>query len=106
MVFWIGIGHTLVSYKENQIGVLIRSCLWPLIAYQQTVSYKPRTSWAPSLYIYTFKPVCTTSFGTYWGKLQNLLGMKLTTDATSLFFSAVNNGVFVYFLCHRCGLSD
>ena len=43
-------------------------------------------------------------FETPWGKLWNLFGMKLTTDITLLFFSAVDNGMFVYFLCHKFGL--
>ena len=95
--YWV---HFDKSYRENQIGVWSRSCLWLLIAHQESVSYKLRTSWALS--IYTFKPVCETTFETYWGKLQNLLGIKFTTEANSLFFSAVNNGIFVYFLWHRC----
>ena len=50
-----------------------------------------------SLSLYTFKRVCRTTFETPLGKLKNLLGMKLTTDVTWLFLSAVNNDVFVYF---------
>ena len=37
------------------------------------------------------------SFKTPWGKLPNLLGVKLTTDVILLFLSSVNNGIFVYF---------
>ena len=44
------------------------------------------------------------TFGTPWGKLQNLLGMKLTTNVTLLALSAVNNNITLYFLCHRCRL--
>ena len=55
------------------------------------------------LFLYIFKPMCRTSFEIPWGKVQNLLGMKLTIDATLLFLSAVNN-VYLFFLCHRCGL--
>ena len=40
-----------------------------------------------------------TTFETPWGKLRNLYGMKLTTDVTLLFLLAVDNGIFVYFLC-------
>ena len=55
------------------------------------------TNWKPSeLFLYAFKLVCRTTFQTYWDKLQNLLGMKLITDVTLLFFSAVNNGLFIY----------
>ena len=39
------------SYKENQIGVWSKSCLWPLIAHQETVTYKPRISWVLFIYI-------------------------------------------------------
>ena len=52
---------------------------------------------SPELSLYTFKPVCWTTFKTPWGKLPNLLGMKLTTDVILLFLSSVNNGIFVYF---------
>ena len=48
--------------------------------------------------------MCGTTFETPWGKVQNLLGMKLTTDVTLLFLSAVNNIYLFFFLCHRCGL--
>ena len=59
---------------------------------------------SPELSLYTFKQVCRTSFKTPSGKLPNLLGMKLTTDVTWLFLSAVNTDIFVYFLYYRCGL--
>ena len=55
------------------------------------------------LFLYTFKPMCRTTFETPWGKVQNLLGMKLKTDVTLLFLSAVNN-IYILFLFHRCGL--
>ena len=38
--------------------------------------------------------MCRTTFETPWGKLQILLGMKLTTDVTWLLLSAVDN-VFI-----------
>ena len=44
-----------------------------------------------------------TTFETAWGKFWNLLGMKLTTDVTLLFFSAVDHDIFVYLLCHKYG---
>ena len=56
----------------------------------------------PELSLYAFKPVWITIFETLWGKLQNLLGMKLTTGVTLLLLSAVDNDFF--FLCHRCWL--
>ena len=63
------------------------------------------TNWESSeLFLYTFKPVCRTSFESLWERLQNLLGMKLTTDVTILCLSALDNDIFVYFLCHNYGL--
>ena len=50
-----------------------------------------RTSWALSLY--AFKPVGRIIFETPWGKLQNLLVMKLTADVTLIFLSGVNNDI-------------
>ena len=37
------------------------------------------------------------TFKTPWGKLPNLLEVKLTTDVILQFLSSVNNGIFVYF---------
>ena len=88
ILFWT---HSHKSYRENQIGAWNRSCLWPLIAHQETVSYKPRIRWAISIYLYTFKPMCRTTFKTPWSKVQNLLEIKLTTNVTLLFLSIVNN---------------
>ena len=45
--------HFGINYQENQIGAWSRSCFWPLIAHQQTTSYKPRTSWGLSICILT-----------------------------------------------------
>ena len=36
------------------------------------------------------------TFETPWGKVQNLLGMKFTTDVTLLFLSAVNS-IYLFF---------
>ena len=58
----------------------------------------------PELSLYAFKSVCRTTLETLWGKLQTLLGMKLTTDVTLLSLSAVDNDIFVYFLCYKYGL--
>ena len=49
------------------------------------------------LFLYTFKPVCRTSSEAPRGKLPIFLGMKLTTNVTLLFLSALNNDTFVYF---------
>ena len=35
--------------------------------------------------------MCRTTFEAPWGKVQSLLGIKLTTNVTLLFLSAVNN---------------
>ena len=42
--------------------------------------------------------MCRTTFEDSWGKLQNLLRVKLTSNVTLLFLSAVDNDIFVYFL--------
>ena len=47
-----------------------------------------------------------TTFETPSSKLRNLSGMKLINDVTLLFVSAVDNGIFVYFLCHKYGLGN
>ena len=88
------------SHWENQLDAWNRSFCWPLTAHQETVSYKLRIL---NLFLYTFKPVCRTTFKTPWGKLQNLLGMKLTTNVTLLFLSEANN-IYLFILCHRCKL--
>ena len=49
---------------------------------------------SPELSVYAFKPVCRTLLETLSGKLQNLLGMKLTTGATLLLLSAVDNDIY------------
>ena len=95
ILFWT---HSHKSYRENQIGAWNRSCLWPLIAHQETVSYKPRIRWAISIYLHTFKPMCRTTFKTPWSKVQNLLEIKLTTNVTLLFLSIVNNLCFFFYV--------
>ena len=59
---------------------------------------------SPELSVYTFKSVYRSTFETLWERLQNLLGMKLTTDVTLLCLSVVDGDTFVYFLCHKYGL--
>ena len=49
------------------------------------------------LSLYTFKPVWRTTFKTPCNKLQNKLGMKLTTDVILMFLPSMNDGVFAYF---------
>ena len=85
------------------MGDWSKSCLWQFIEHQETFIYKP-TDGRFKISQYTFKPVCRTTLETPWDKLQNLLGTKLTTDITLLFFPVEDNDIFVYFLCHRCGL--
>ena len=51
------------------------------------------------LSLYTFKLVCRTILETLWGKLQSLLGMKLTTGVTLLLLLVVDNDFFSYHSC-------
>ena len=51
----------------------------------------------PELSLYTFKPVWRTTHKTPCNKLQNKLGMKLTTDVILMFLPSMNDGVFAYF---------
>ena len=44
-----------------------------------------------------------TIFETLWGKLQNFIGMKLTTVVTLLLLSVVDNEI-LFFSCHTCWL--
>ena len=48
-------------------------------------------------FLYTFKPMCRTTLETPWSKVQNLLGMKFTTDVTLLFLSTVINICICFF---------
>ena len=48
--YWARFGK---SYQENQTSVWRKSCVWLLIAHHQAISYKPRTSWDLSMYIWT-----------------------------------------------------
>ena len=68
------------------------------IADHKSVSFKLRMY---CVFFYTFKRVCRTTFETLCERLENLHVMKLTTDITLLFLSAVDNDIFIYFLCHR-----
>ena len=64
------------------------------IAHHKSVSFKLRIY---LVFFYTFKPVCRTTFETLCERLQSLLVMKLTTDVTLLYLSALDNYIFVYF---------
>ena len=64
------------------------------IAHHKSVSFKIKIYW---VFFYTFKPVCGTTFETLCERIQNLLVMKLTTDVTLLYLSALDNDIFVYF---------
>ena len=92
MLFWIGIGHTLINLmeRENQIGPWSRSCLWLYYTKDWVTNQE-----SPELPLYTFKPVWRTTFKSPWGKLPNFIGMKLTTDVILLFLPSVNDDVFV-----------
>ena len=47
--------------------------------------------------------LCKIIFETLWGKLQNLLGIKLTSGETLLTLPAVDKDIYI-FSCHRCWL--
>ena len=78
--------HTLMKVTEKFKLVheidLFCDLVILFIAHQESVSYKLRIYQV----FYTFKPVCRTTFETLWERLQNLLGMKLTTDVTYCVF--------------------
>ena len=97
--------HTLIKVTEKIKLVhemdLVCDLVILFITHQESVSFKLWIYWA---FFYTFKPACRTTFETLWERLQNLLGMKLTTDVTLLCLSALDNDIFVYFLCHKYGL--
>ena len=84
------------SSRENEIRASNRSYLWRLRTHLETVSYKQELT---QLFLYTFKPVCRTTFETPWGKHQSLLEIKFAKDVNLLFISAVENDTFVCFLC-------
>ena len=52
------------------------------------------------LSLYAFKAVCITIFANLCGKLENLLGMNLTTGVTLLILSAADKDISI-FSCHR-----
>ena len=52
---------------------------------------------SPELSLYAFKSVCRTILETLWGKLQNLLGIKLITGVIVLLLSAIDNVFFFFF---------
>ena len=95
--YWAHFGK---SYRKNEIGAWSRSCFWPLIASNRLLV----TNREPPEPLYAFKPKCRTTFETPWGKLQNLLGMNLTTDVSLLLLLSVVNDTFICFLCHGCWL--
>ena len=102
MLFWLGIGHTLIKFKGKIELVHEIDLASDHVSYTNRLLVTNQES--PELSLYPFKRVCRTTFQKTWGKLPNLLGMKLTTDITWLFLSSVNTDVFAYFLCYRCGL--
>ena len=58
-----------------------------LIAHHKNVSFKLRIY---LYFFYTFKPVFRSTFETLCERIQNILGMKLTTDVTLLYLSALD----------------
>ena len=101
VVFWISIGHALVKVTRKNKGMYEKDLVFDHL---QHTKWLLGTNQEPAkVSLCTFKPVSRTTCETSWGKLQNLLGIKLTT---LLFVSAVNNDIFVYFLCRTCELSS
>ena len=93
MLFWIGIGHTLVKVTE-QIKLHEVELIFDHSEHTNTLLV---TKWErPEVSLYAFKPECRTTFETHWINLQNLLGIKLTTDVTWLLLW-VDNDIFIYF---------
>ena len=61
----------------------------------KSASFKLRMYW---VFFYTFKPVCWTTFKTLCEGLENLHVMKLTTNVTLLYLSALDNYILVIFM--------
>ena len=96
MLFWIGNGGTLIEFKREIKLVHEIDLVCDHLHHTKGLLI---TNWEPSeLSLYKFKPVWRITFETLWDKLQNLLGMKWTTNVILLFLSAVNNNVIIYFL--------
>ena len=99
--------HTLIKVTEKIKLVheidLVCDLVILFIAHHKSVSFKLRIYWA---FFYTFKQVCRTTFETLCERLQNWLEMKLTADVTLLYFSALDNDIFVYFYVTSMGYEN
>ena len=100
MWFWIDIEHILMKIT-GKIKLVHELDLVYHHLYH-TNRFLVTNQEPTELCIYTIKPVSRTSFETSWGKLQNLLGMKLTNDIILLLLSVVDDFIFVHFLRHTC----
>ena len=90
--FW---AHTLIKFRGKIELVHEIDFVSDHLQYTNRLSVLNQES--PELSLYKFKRVCRATFQKASGKPLNLLGMKLTTDITWLFLSAVNTDIFVYF---------
>ena len=84
--------HLDKSYRENEIGAWNRSCLWPLLAHKETVSYKPRISWTFSIYIYTsvqnyFQNSLMQTFKFTWKGVDNWCNFPISYISRWLYVS-------------------
>ena len=91
--------HTLTKVTEkiklmHEID-LVCDLVKLFIVDHKSVGFKLRIYW---VFFYTFKPVCRTTFETLCERLENLHVMKLTTDVTLLYLSALDNYIFVIFM--------
>ena len=111
LIFWPKFGGNCLATCDILIGILLRvlqragwrlnelsgdEWSWVEVEMSWVEVDGAGWRWVHGLVIRTFK--------TPWGKLPNLLEMKLTADVTWLFLSSVNTDIFVYFFCYRCGL--
>ena len=104
MWFWIGTGHICTLIKVIGKIKLVHEVDLVCDHLKNAKINLTTNPESPELSLYALKPVCRTIFETFWGKLQNLLGMKLTTGVTLLLLSAVDNDLYIFFSCHRCSL--
>ena len=100
MCFWISFEHTLMKITGKIKLMHELDLVYDHLYHSNRLLVTNQEP--PELCPYTIKPVNRTTFETSWGKLQNLLEMKLTNDIILLLLSVVDDFIFVYFLCHTC----
>ena len=97
--------RVVLYVNPSPMHVVLKKMLF-LTTYRKTNRLLVTNREPPEVSLCKFKLVSRTTVETFWGKFQNLLRMQVKTDVTLLFVSAVNNDIFVYFLCRTCGLSN